>query len=199
MPPIASIEDVKNVSDVIGNAVTAFAVIIGGVWAYLAFIRERTLWPRAELDLALDEHQLDSNTVLLSARLKVHNGGRGLMKLDQLRMDLHQVKPLGDEMRRKIDSGMHFNSSGVEAAWPLIDQHVRTWEDDKPEIEPGEADEFCLDFFIDPSIETIFVYAYLENVRKRRRRRRLGWPLTRIHDLRSHARESATCKEEEDE
>jgi hypothetical protein len=176
----------QTASDVVSNAATVAAICVGGTWAYWRFIRERTRWPRTEVELMVTHRQLDALTVVLHAKAKVRNSGRGLMKLRQLRVDLQRVRPLGREMSASIKAGTPFNKTGVEAAWPLIEQHVRNWEDDKPELEPGESDEFGVDFFIAPSDEVVFVYCYLENVKKRHGTKELGWSVSGFYDLASN-------------
>lgn len=182
--PPATLEDVKNAGDVVSSAVTAVAIIVGGVWAYWRFARERTRWPRAAVALEFTERRLDARTLLLAVKLRVTNEGRGLMKLTELRFDLHRVRPLDREMRGRIDSTGAYAESGLDADWPLIEQRKRTWDrDERPELEPGESDEYCCDFFLGPSEETVFLYAYLENEKKKRGSRRLGWPATGFYDL----------------
>jgi hypothetical protein len=184
-PPLANLEDVKVVSDVVSNAVTALAIVIGAAWAYWRFLRERTRWPRAALSLQFTESRLDSSVTLLAVKLIVTNEGRGLMRLTDLRIDLYRVRPLDSEMRARIAGGCAHSNSGTDVDWPRIEQRSRKWEkQERPELEPGESDEYCCDFFLDPAEETVFLYAYLRNKKKGKfRRRELGWPVTAIHDL----------------
>jgi hypothetical protein len=121
--------------------------------------------------------------VLLAAKLHINNEGRGLMKLTELRFDLYRVRPLDEEMRSKIDAGDLYSGKRIDADWPAIDQRIRCWSKDLPELEPGEGDEFCCDFFLRSPEETVFLYAYVENVKKKRGRRKLGWSVTAFHDF----------------
>jgi hypothetical protein len=41
----SALDNAKDVADIISSAVTALAVIIGGVWAYFKFARGRTYRP----------------------------------------------------------------------------------------------------------------------------------------------------------
>jgi hypothetical protein len=184
--PAANLQNLKDASDILTNVATAGAIVVGAAWAYWRFLRERTRWPRAALALEFTERRLNDSTVLLAVKLRLTNQGRGLMKLTDLRFDLYRVRPLNRDMRGKIDRSQQYNQSGLETAWPLIDQHTRSWQKkERPELEPGESDEFSADFFLDPSEQTVFLYTYLENVKKKRRfrRRKLGWPATAFLDL----------------
>jgi hypothetical protein len=192
--PIAawSVEDWKSASDIVSNVITAGALIAGAVWAYWRFVRERTRWPRAAVQLSFEERVLDAETLLFNVTIEIKNEGRGRMDLSELRVDVYRVRPLGDQMRGSIDRGAQFDSGAVEANWPLLEQHKKDCGGGKAELEPGETEEFTFDFFLDSDIETVSVYAYLENVTKSRhgrwrwsRPRRLGWSVTRLHDMKS--------------
>jgi len=51
---------------------------------------------------------------------------------------------------------------------------------EKFEIEPGETDEVTCDCFLAGDVETLEVYCYFENAKKRGP---IGWGLTRLYDL----------------
>jgi hypothetical protein len=180
---IANLETWTGISEIFSNAITGAALIVGAIWAYWRFVRERTRWPRAEIDIRFTQRSLGEGTVLLNVKVKVKNEGRGLMELTKLRLDLHRVLRLGEEMRRKIECGTQFEADSVEANWPLIGQQVCDWEDGTAELEPGETDEIGFDFFLNSETETIFLYVYLDNVAKKRGNRALGWAVTELYDI----------------
>jgi hypothetical protein len=182
--PCTSLETVKTVSDIASNSATVAAVVIGAVWAYWRFVRERNRWPRANLELVLTHYRLTDSTVVLNAKVKVHNAGRGLMKLEELRVDLYRVLPLVDGQGHAVDVGTLVPQGEVAAEWPPIDQRKKKWSGkQRPELEPSENDEFCCDFLVYPKEQVVFVYAYLGNAAKRHGTRELGWPVTSFYDL----------------
>jgi hypothetical protein len=179
----ASLNDWNTVSDIGANAVTAAALIAGGVWAYWRFVRERTRWPRADVELVFTQHRLDDEFTLLNVGIRIKNAGRGLMQLTRLRVNLYRIRPLDTEMPKKIRAGDQYEKNGAEAMWPEIKQLERTWPGQKAELEPEENDKFDFDFFVDPSTEAVLAYAFVENVKKRHGRRSLGWFATAFHDM----------------
>lgn len=183
-PPCSSLETVKTVGDIGSSAATIAAVVIGAAWAYWRFVRERNRWPRANLEFVLTHHRLADATVALNAKVKVHNAGRGLMKLEELRVDLYRVFPLVNGQGQNIDAATLVSPGEVAADWPPIDQRKKKWSGkQRPELEPGEHDEFCCDFFASPEEQAVFVYAYLGNAAKRRGKHELGWQVTSFYDL----------------
>ena len=66
--------DLETVVDIAGTLVTAAAVIIGGLWAYFRFIKDRVYRPRLEVGLFGQWRQLSGRPVL-HARVTVKNIG----------------------------------------------------------------------------------------------------------------------------
>lgn len=186
----ASGDDWKSVAEAVASVVTAVGIVIGGGWAYWLYARQRTRWPRAELELALTHRRLVDGLNLLSAKVKIHNSGRGLMQPSALRIDLCRVLPLSAESGQLlVEKRNLLDSEGFEANWPCIDTRKRLWKKGAFDIEPGENEECVFDFFVDSSVKTVFVYAYVDNRKKRKgiKPRELGWSLTSIYDLTERA------------
>jgi hypothetical protein len=187
---VGNLETVKTVSDVASNAATIIAIVVGAIWGYWAFLRERTRWPKATLELVISHRELTPERTLLHTKVKVHNAGRGLMKLTRIRIDAYQVRPLAEETREDLDRGLLVANGEFRANWKLLERANLLWGtapglDAEPEIEPGENDEFINDFIVPSSLETVFIYVYVANVV--RKRSDLGWPVTNYYDLRGKA------------
>jgi hypothetical protein len=185
-----SLETVKLVSDVASNVVTIAAVLVGAVWAYWAFLRERTRWPKATVELILTHRELSAEHTLLNAKVKIHNAGRGLMKLTRIRVDISQVLPLSDKDQKKLTADCSKPKDKRQANWRFLDGARSLWggkpeSDPEPEIEPEENDEFGYDFIVPSTLETVYVYVYIENAKKRGKQ--LGWSVTNYYDLEGKA------------
>jgi hypothetical protein len=185
---LASFDDWSTVSDVVSNFATVAALLVGGAWAYIAFVRERTRWPRAEVALSFSERRLDGEFVLVNVGVQIKNEGRGLMQLTRIRVDLRRVLPLDDDMPAKIRAGDQYGDNGVQTQWPEIKKHERI-PSGRIELEPGEAAEFGFDFFIDPTTEVVQAYAFVQNVAKEHGKHPLGWGVTALHDIQATPRD----------
>lgn len=208
--PISSLSDWESGADIAASVATVLGVLIAGAWAYWLYVRQRTRWPRADLELVLTHRRLTDRRTLLHANVKVHNAGRGLMKPVELRLDLHRILPLSPATQRTLkERGELLDDARSEADWPCIHTRSVRWKVGAVEIEPGENGEFPSDFFVDSEVATVLVYVYLDNQAKHRRvrewlsskglatakalklnqhyenrrPRRLGWSLTTIYDL----------------
>jgi hypothetical protein len=179
------IEDIENLTDVVKNIVTAAAVIVGGVWAYWRFVRERARWPRASVELLFEERQLSSGLALLNVTVRICNEGKGLMELTKIRLDLHRVKPIDGKAKNRIGADNFHRPEATEADWPLIQHLVRSFGEDAAELEPSETDTFSFDFFLEEPTETVQAYAFVDNKKKKHGTHELGWAVTALYDLRT--------------
>jgi hypothetical protein len=185
-----SLETVKLVSDVASNVVTIVVAVLGVVTAYLAFFAERKRWPKADLELVMSHRQLTNDKVLLHVKVKIRNVGRSLMKLSALRVDVRQVLPLLNATAELLESDglVAETDQGARAQWETIDTSHPKWAPDgdrAPEIEPQESDEPRFDFILPASLETVLIYVYVQNVKKRERK--VGWTVTSLYDLKGRS------------
>ncbi|MEA2361856.1 MAG: hypothetical protein QOD71_1001 [Thermoleophilaceae bacterium] len=209
---LASLGDWKTVSDIASNVVTAVAVAVGASWAYWRFVRERTRWPRAELELVVTHREMTVEHTLLNATVKIKNVGAGLMKLSGIRAYVYRILPLDEETERRLTNPAFFSMENG-GDWPCIGSFHPQWGERRqpevetsqnsqrelqkpereprkePEIEPQEHEEFGWDFIVPSSTETVFVYVYVTNVKKQRANRELGWQVTAFYDLTEQATE----------
>lgn len=88
------LDDLKTVVDIVGTVVTAAAVIIGAVWAYYRFVKDRTYRPRLEVTLAGQWLEVGAQSCLL-ARIHVKNIGASKVDLLQKGTGL-RISTMGD-------------------------------------------------------------------------------------------------------
>ena len=92
----SGLSNINTIVDTISKAVTAVAVIIGGVWAYFKFVRGRTYRPRLEVDLAGQWWPVNGKR-LLYARVIVRNVGASKVELLQRGTGLKVSIPANDQ------------------------------------------------------------------------------------------------------
>jgi hypothetical protein len=179
---VGSLETVKLVSDVATNVMTVVALVIGAGWAGWAFLRERVRWPKADLVLEISHRQLTADEQLLHVKVNVENTGRSRIVLTELRVDVYRVLPLDEGTAKSVRERTLVAGDGTEAAWPGVTDAVKQWPDgERPEIEPGEGDEYCFDFVVPATLGVAFVYVYVHNFMKKRQA--TGWPATALYGL----------------
>jgi hypothetical protein len=184
----------KEIADIIQVAVTVAAVLIGGIWSYWLFVKNRQKYPRASIAHHITHRHIGNDKMLLHVSVTISNVGDVLLSLISLETRIQQVLPLSDEVLEAISKGQNPVSQGeTEVTWPLIDSQELELEKGECEVEPGERQEIHHDFILDAEIEAIEVYTYLINEQKRDRE--IAWDLTTLHELNEAEKASSHAKE----
>ncbi|MFW5983396.1 MAG: hypothetical protein ACOCQ4_02760 [bacterium] len=166
-------DNAKNIQALVATVAT----VVAGIWAYFGFIRKRLKYPKVNASVEIESIQLKSGHFLIRAQIKIENMGEIIIKSDNSELRLRQIKPIS----RKIFDDIENNRDPVERnnsqiAWPCIVQ--RQWK--FIEIEPKETDVLHADFFIKNEIETIELYFFMQNNKKRKG---VGWTVTKIFNI----------------
>ncbi len=78
----STLENAKTLSDLVTNVITSAALIVGGIWAYFRFVKERTYRPRLDVSLSGQWIQVSDRRALL-VRIAVKNIGASVVTLLQ--------------------------------------------------------------------------------------------------------------------
>ena len=179
-----SFSEIKNIIEVVASVLTLFAIIFGGIWSYLLFIRTRQKYPSANISQEITYRAISDDKLWLRVSVTLQNTGKVLLSLVYGQSWIQKVLPLDKATLEKVLSGQYPARKGeVEIEWPLLStQHV-DWKKGDREIEPSESDQVHFDFILDSEVKTIVVYSYFRNAKKIRRKGELGWLVTRTYDL----------------
>ena len=160
----------SDIITIIKDIVTFLAVIIGGGWAYIKFVKYRLF--KAKLKLGTKVVVFKSKkTRTVHLTLKVQNIGSSKVNIEYLEFRTQQIHPEASDVRRDDDN--------TEYKWPELD-YIRI-KLDECLIEPGEIEQFTYDF-VDThsnSINVILLYASIKQ-----KGSNLEWQTTDYIDLR---------------
>jgi len=169
----------KNLSSVIQALITTTAIVIGGVWTYLLFVRQRLNFPKVNIELNTEENLIPDGYRLLHARVSINNIGNVILRSNCAELRIRQVLPVPNDIKTTVDEGMDPVTEGkTEIEWPMLYGREWKWEKAGFEIEPGESDSLHADYIIEDDIEVVEFYFYISNAKKKRSK--LGWTLTQI-------------------
>ncbi len=160
------------------------AILVGGWWTWLTFVRKRVKFPSARVEHAI-KHWADEQLMLLHVTLRVTNTGNVLLPIGECCTWVEQLTPLPDSVRNQMLAGKDpVESSRTDIEWTLIAER-KLDPTAGYEIEPGEAEEFHFDFMIDQNVSRVLIYSYLENKKKRRwpTTKTIGWNISTIYDM----------------
>ncbi len=175
-----NVEIIKNIFDIIQAIATVFAIIIGGIWSYMLFIRKRQKYPRANITHNITHRQIGNKKILLHVAVTITNVGDVLIALVSGETRIQQILPLSLELLKSINQGDKLPPEGnTEIEWPIIDSRESEWQNNQ--IEPGENDQLHYDFILDDSIKIIEIYSHFKNAKIPQKD--IGWNTTTIYDI----------------
>ena len=83
----------KDWVDIAQSVVTIVAVIVGGIWTYDVFIKERRDYPHANIEHKITHLSLANKNWLLRVGLDLTNAGNSLMRIDESFIRIQQILP----------------------------------------------------------------------------------------------------------
>jgi hypothetical protein len=158
-----------------------FALIVGGIWTYLLFVRNRLGKPSAKVSHQVTTRDMGECGQLVHVGILVQNQSTVLIKIREGEVRLIPVLPLPTDIVAGLREHQCPLAEGMEIDWPVRETRHFDWRQAPREIEPRESDTFYFDFVVDQPLSTFEVYSYFKNVSKRRRE--IGWNTTSIHDV----------------
>lgn len=172
----------KGIIDVTAASATVIAIIVGGYWTYMLFVKTRQKYPRAKIEHNITQKHLSHNKLLLHVAINISNTGSVLLSPISGEIRIQQLIPLSFEIQDSINKGKDpVEDKHTEVLWPLIARKELKLKKGDLEIEPGESDQILYDFILDADIQTIQIYSYFKNDIKYHRE--IGWPLTTVYDI----------------
>ena len=173
--------ELKDVIAAVANCATIIAIVVGGIWTYLLFVRQRLGLPRLNTVITPHAVRIDQGW-LLHVRVDLKNTGSVVLPVRYAELRMLQVVPLPKDIATKITNGFDPVDSGETGIlWPMLAHREWNWERSAFEIEPGESDSVASDFFVPEDVSVLELYFYLANERKRQKG--IGWTTTILQEL----------------
>ena len=118
----------KDVSAIIQALLTSAGIIIGGIWTYLLFVRQRLHFPKVKIALSLTDAILPDGNRLVHTELKIDNVGSVILCSDYAELRLQQVVPVPKEINTIIVDGKDPVQEGnSEIVWPMLFNREWKW------------------------------------------------------------------------
>ena len=170
----------KDVFDIVQAITTSVGIVIGGIWTYLLFVRQRLAFPKVNIDILVDDEILCEGTRLVHVEIRLENVGNVVLLSNYAELRLRKVIPIPEELKPDIEKGIDPVQVGkTEIEWPMIAGREWRWDKGDFEIEPGEPDSHHADYIIPTNVQVVEFYYFVSNAKKKRQG--IGWTLTKIH------------------
>lgn len=173
--------DLKDIVTIIQLLITAIAIIVGGIWSYLLFVRKRQKYPRAKLEHHIAHWAVNSEVILVSIDITISNTSDVLLSLESGRIIVHQVLPPKNEFLQMLSEIKPQGSRRIEDVhWPSLFSYKEHWENRTVEIEPGELEQLHYTLLLSSEVRMIHTVSFFRNIAKRRR---LEWGLETFYEM----------------
>ncbi len=183
--PLAREETVTQLSGVLTDletAATVIAIIVGGIWSYLLFVRQRLRYPAANIAHEISTIGITEKHILVNVAASIENKGKVLLRLTSCFTRLQRIRPLDEDFSLIMESRGDLVEDGeTEVDWPLLGVRDFCHEGGMIELEPGEKEELVADFVIGRDVRAIVAYTYVKNMTKPGRE--IGWSRTTIREV----------------
>jgi hypothetical protein len=178
----SQLEQIASILSILQALATVAAFALGGIWTLWVFNTRRQRYPRASIEHLVTHKRLGHSKVLLHVDVRISNIGEVLMSVLCSETRIQQVLPVLNGLADSIKQARNPVRAGeTEVEWPLIDSHLKEYGRGDCEIEPGEGHDINHDFIFKSDIQTVVIYSYVTNEKKRDRT--LAWNLTTLYDL----------------
>jgi hypothetical protein len=174
-------EDWKTLAETLQAVVTIVAIVLGGIWTYILFVKKREKYPRARTVHRIVTLGSVNGRWVIRILVRIENIGSVLLCLDEGEVVVQNLFPLPPEWGDKLKDGLQLERKEFEYDWPSLDKFLLEWGDKGYIIEPQESDEFHFDLHVDSSVQRVQVYSYVKNLTQKKRE--VGWNCTTIHSL----------------
>ncbi len=172
----------KDFFSIVQSALTSIGIIVGGIWTYFLFVRQRLSFPKINIDIFINDMILPEGARFIHTEIKLNNIGHVILKSDYAELRLRQIVPIHEKINADIERGFDpVLENKTEIEWPLIAGREWKWNEREFEIEPGESDSLHADYIIDSNVKVAEFYYYISNAKKKHQG--IGWTLTRIHQF----------------
>ncbi|MGB5159278.1 hypothetical protein [Desulfobacterium sp. N47] len=84
----------KNLSNIIQAIITSIAIVIGGIWTYLLFVRQRLNFPKVNIDLIIEDKLISDSHRLAHVKVSINNVGSVVLRSNFAELRIRQALPV---------------------------------------------------------------------------------------------------------
>lgn len=156
----------KDAAEVLESLATVAAIIIGAIWTYRAFVRQRSRFPKLEVQFVESEQSVAISRYI-RIEVMLRNAGTVVALSEHAELRLRQIVPLPLSVEMDLNSGYDPIPDGAsQVDWPILACREWRWKKGEFEIEPGESDLLYADFFVPRGVSSFEIYFFIANSAK---------------------------------
>jgi hypothetical protein len=184
-----NIKHLKEKLEIVQYIVTIFAILIGGTWTYILFIRERQIYPHAEIEQVVSHIALSKATNLLRVVVNVKNIGgsrlivkKSITRIQQILPEAPCIESSPCASKQIFRALEEYERKEDIFSWALIAEREKYF-DDPLDLEPSEKDMKDFEFAIPSDIKAVRIYTFIRNEKRSKGDTDFGWDVSSYYDL----------------
>lgn len=188
---IASIQPVT-IKEIIKTLHAIVAIVIGGIWTYKIFIKERHHYAHANIELKASHIPLFDDINLLRIDIEISNTGTSLLVLKKQIVRVQQILPKIHNPRvypiNKINAALKERKQEKNRfVWPLLSEIVK--DNNTIFLEPGESQTLDYEFAIKSKVKIVRIYSYVRNEQRSKDGKEIGWTVSTYYKMKETNKE----------
>jgi hypothetical protein len=186
-------------------AMTIGAILVGGLWAYMLFIKQRQQYAHLKVEHHVTHVLLPKHRILLMVDVDHSNVGSVKVSLTSADIKVYALRQqtLTAEAIAQVNEG-RFEADQPDPLWDIQAERKTTWEPernalseifgnfgktrknpDERVVEPGESDQLHYEFILSDDAWPLLIYSYFENPTIKDQK--IGWATRSLYDPRKPA------------
>ena len=180
----SSMGPIKDLAAIFQSAITVFAIVVGGIFAWFKLQAFRDFEPHLTISHEVHHRVISNSYVHIDVTATLHNSSRVSIELREADFRLQRVSPLSDQRVESLYSEVFADSEHKYIQWPILYEVQRDWASGNLIVEPGESYLEAYDFIVSTGVESVSVYTYFYNPDfSEGSRTAEGWGATTVYDI----------------
>lgn len=182
------IEGLEKIFGILDNVFTIVGIIVGALWTYNLFVKNRQIYPRADIEHHVSiSHIPNKEYSILTILVNFKNSGQVLLKVKSYVIEIQELFPFDDNITNQLSDTFSKNGKFIEIANGKFLHKVKDEPTEIIEMEPSEKEQFPIILIISNELKGIIVKSHFKNIKKERKhwfsieRKSIGWNNTTTH------------------
>ncbi len=142
---------------------TVTLIVVGGIMAYRKLQIFRDFEPHLTITHDVSHRFIGDQYVHILVTANLYNSSKVVIRPRKSLFLLLQLSPIDDDEVERLYKDTFIDQIERDVQWPLLDQIVRTWGENKLIIEPGETHKETREFIVYKAAETVMVKSFFYN------------------------------------
>ena len=178
----SGIGPIKDLAGIFQSAITVFAIVVGGVFAWFKLQAFRDFEPHLTISHEVHHRIISDSYVHIDVTATLHNSSRVKMDFREAFIRLQQISPTSDAEVESLYTSVFMNREYEDLQWPVLYEVPSTWDVNELIVEPGESHQETYEFIASTDVESVIVYTYYYNSRGGSEAP-VGWGATTVYDI----------------